>query len=56
LLVVGIGFCSPILRRQISALESAIYRSLERRGTAIGIILAVVAVAIVALMVTKPTV
>jgi uncharacterized membrane protein len=60
LVAVGLGFYSPILRRQISALESggagtATYQSLERRGTAIGIILAVVAVAIVVLMVTKPT-
>jgi uncharacterized membrane protein len=60
LLVVGLGVYTPTLRRQIATFESEgpdseTYRSLATRGTAVGIVLAVVAIAIVFLMVTKPT-
>jgi uncharacterized membrane protein len=60
LLVVGLGVYTPTLRRQIAAFESEGpgsegYRRLAARGTMVGIVLAVVAIAIVFLMVTKPT-
>ncbi len=60
LLVVGLGVYTPTLRNQIGALEAAgpespEYRDLANRGTLVGILLAVVAVTIVFLMVTKPT-
>ncbi len=61
LLIVGFGVYTPTLRRQISLLESAgptsaDYLALASRGRITGIFLAVVALAIVFLMVTKPAV
>lgn len=60
LLVGAAGFYSPTLRRQIAALESsgpssAEYLALSRRGTVVGIVLAVLVLIIEFLMVTKPT-
>jgi uncharacterized membrane protein len=60
LLVGAAGFYSPTLRRQIAILESlgptsAEYQSLSRRGTTVGIVLAVLVLIIEFLMVTKPT-
>lgn len=59
---VGLGLLvyTPTLRAQISALESsgagsAEFRALAKRGTTVGIVLGVDVVAIVFLMVTKPT-
>jgi uncharacterized membrane protein len=59
---VGLGLLvsTPTLRAQISALESpgagsAEFRALAKRGTTVGIVLAVDVAAIVFLMVTKPT-
>jgi uncharacterized membrane protein len=59
LVLVGLLGYTPTLRRQIQSLESEgadspTYRALARRGTFLGIILAVLAVAIVFLMVVKP--
>lgn len=56
---VGLAGYTPTLRRQIASLdadgpESPIYRTLAARGTALGIVLAVLVVLIVFLMVTKP--
>jgi uncharacterized membrane protein len=60
LIAVGVFVYSPTLRKQIHVIEahgpqSATYRRLSTRGTVVGIMLAVVVVAIVFLMVTKPT-
>lgn len=60
LIIVGLGMYTPSLRRQISIFESEgptsnNYRTAARRGTIIGAVLAVDAIAIVFLMVTKPT-
>ncbi len=60
-LVVGLGVYTPTLRKQIQVLDqkgasSAEYRQLSRRGTIVGIVLAVIVIAIVFLMVVKPTV
>lgn len=60
LLVVGIAFYTPTLRRQIAVLEQGgastpEYRALAGRGRALGLVLALVVVGIVALMVYKPT-
>ncbi|HKN80838.1 MAG TPA: DUF2269 family protein [Actinomycetota bacterium] len=59
---VGLGLFvyTPTLRAQISTLESSgagspEFRALAKRGTTVGIVLAVDVVAIVFLMVTKPT-
>jgi uncharacterized membrane protein len=57
---VGLGVYTPTLRRQLALIESEglsspDYRALSRRGTVIGIFLAVVVTLIVFLMVTKPT-
>jgi uncharacterized membrane protein len=59
-ILLGIGLYTPTLRRQIRVLEeegpqSEEYRWLSRRGTILGIVLAVLVVIIVALMVLKPT-
>ena len=59
-ILLGIGLYTPTLRRQIRVLEaegaqSEEYRWLSRRGTIVGIVLAVLVVIIVALMVLKPT-
>jgi uncharacterized membrane protein len=59
---VGLGLFvyTPTLRAQISALDasgagSPEFRALAKRGTTVGIVLAVDVIAIVFLMVTKPT-
>jgi uncharacterized membrane protein len=59
LVVVGLLGYTPALRRQIRLLEeegfsSPNYQAQARRGTIIGIILAVLAIGIVFLMVVKP--
>jgi uncharacterized membrane protein len=59
LVVVGLLGYTPALRRQIRLLEEAgfsspNYQAQARRGTIIGIILAVLAISIVFLMVVKP--
>ena len=59
-LVIGGLFYTPTLRKQIEVLQSqgrdsAEYQRLSARGTRLGIFLAVVVIAIVFLMVTKPT-
>jgi uncharacterized membrane protein len=59
-IVAGIAFYTPILKRQRALLEegradSDEYRRLANRSRAVGILLAVDVVAIVFLMVTKPT-
>jgi uncharacterized membrane protein len=59
-LVMAAAVYTPTLRKQIAVLEaegpdSAAYRRLSARGTVTGILLAVDVVAIVFLMVTKPT-
>ena len=56
---VGLGVYTPLLRKQLATIEaegpsSSEYRALSRRGTVIGIFLAIVVVTIVFLMVTKP--
>lgn len=60
LLVVGAFVYTPTLRKQIQLVDaegpaSDAYRRLANRGRVVGIMLAVVVVAIVFLMVTKPT-
>lgn len=60
LLAGGLMVYTPTLRRQIALVESGAsdtpeYASLARRGQTAGVILAVIVVAIVFLMVTKPT-
>jgi uncharacterized membrane protein len=60
LVLLGLGVYAPTLRRQIRVLEaegagSPGYRRLAARGTVVGIVLAVLAIATVFLMVTKPT-
>jgi uncharacterized membrane protein len=61
LIVLAVAVYSPTLRRQIAALEegggadSTEYRRLDRRGTVVGMTLAVVVLLIVFLMVTKPS-
>lgn len=60
LLVGGAGVYTPILKRQIAALDSEgpaseAFRRLSKRGMVVGIVLAAIVVAIVFLMVTKPT-
>ena len=59
---VGLGLLvyTPTLRAQIAALEtsgadSSQFQALAKRGTTVGIVLAVDVIAIVFLMVTKPT-
>lgn len=59
LLFVGLGFYTPTLRDQIRVLEtegpgSEEYQRLAARGRSLGILLAVIVVAIVFLMVVKP--
>jgi uncharacterized membrane protein len=59
LLFVGLGFYTPTLRDQIRVLESEgpgseEYQRLAARGRSLGILLAVIVIAIVFLMVTKP--
>ena len=59
LVLVGLGGYTPTLRRQIQLIESegsqsSNYQALARRGTLLGVILAILAIAIVFLMVVKP--
>src|SRR5512138_3901565 len=59
LVLVGLGGYTPTLRRQIQLLDregfqSPNYQALARRGTMLGIALAILAIAIVFLMVVKP--
>ena len=59
-ILLGAAIYTPTLRKQIAALEaegpaSVNYRALSRRGSIAGIVVAVLVVAIVFLMVTKPT-
>lgn len=63
LVLVALGFTvySPLLRRQIALVESAgsdsaEYRAAAGRGVTIGALLGVVVVAIIVLMVLKPTI
>jgi uncharacterized membrane protein len=60
LVVLGAAGYTPTLRKQIAVLEaegpgSAAYRRLASRGRALGITLAIIVIAIVFLMVMKPT-
>lgn len=60
LVVIGLGLYTPTLRKQIAIIEERgpgdpDYRALARRGTIVGIVLAVLVTGIVFLMVTKPT-
>jgi uncharacterized membrane protein len=60
LVAVGLGLYTPALRSQIKVLEtqgaaSEQYQRLAQRGTVVGAVLGVDALAIVFLMVTKPT-
>lgn len=60
LVVVGLFVYTPTLRRQIAVLsssgpDSAEFRSVSTRGTAIGMLIALDVLVIVFLMVTKPT-
>jgi uncharacterized membrane protein len=59
LVLIGIFGYTPTLNQQIQLLESQgpaspAYQAMARRGTTLGIVLAVVAVAIVFMMVVKP--
>jgi uncharacterized membrane protein len=59
LVLVGLAGYTPTLRRQIQLLESEgsqspNYQALARRGTTLGVVLGVLAIAIVFLMVVKP--
>lgn len=59
LVLIGLGGYTPTLRRQIQLLgsegaQSPNYQALARRGTILGIVLAILAIAIVFLMVVKP--
>jgi uncharacterized membrane protein len=59
-IILGIAFYTPLLKKQRKMLaegkrDSEDYRRLSNRGRSLGILLAVVVVAIVFLMVTKPT-
>jgi len=61
LLVVGVAVYSPTLRRQIALLDaagptSAEYLAAASRGRIVGIVLAVIVLAILFLMVVKPAV
>jgi uncharacterized membrane protein len=58
--ILGLLVYTPTLRNQIAVLESSgaastEFQALTRRGTALGIVLAVDVIVIVFLMVTKPT-
>jgi len=59
LVLLGLLGYTPTLRRQIKLLEdqgsaSPEYQAMARRGTALGIVTAILAIAIVFLMVVKP--
>jgi uncharacterized membrane protein len=58
-IILGYGFYTPTLRNQIKTLaasgaESAAYRRLAARGTALGITLGVIVLIILGLMIFKP--
>jgi uncharacterized membrane protein len=60
MVIVAVAFYSPILKKQIAAVASSGVRSpeaekLASRGQVVGILLALIALAIVFVMVTKPT-
>ena len=60
-IVLGYGVYTPTLSRQIRVLaasgaESAEFRRLGNRGTAVGITLAVLVLLILVMMVFKPTI
>lgn len=60
-IVLGIGFYTPALRRQIAAAEtsgpeSPEYQRAARRGTTVGVLVSVIVLAILFLMVVKPQV
>ncbi|HEY8180296.1 MAG TPA: DUF2269 family protein [Candidatus Limnocylindria bacterium] len=60
LVILGFAVYSPILRRQIAAVESAgpdsdEYREIAGRGTRVGALLGAIVFVIIALMVLKPT-
>lgn len=59
LVIIGGAFYTPTLRKQIAALEqggrSAEFEALSRRGTVLGIVLAILTLGILYLMVFKPT-
>lgn len=59
--VIGFAVYSPLLRRQIAAIESAgpesaEYRALAGRAGGLGVLLVAIVVVIVGLMVLKPTI
>lgn len=59
-ILLGLGLYTPTLRRQIQVLEtegpqSEEFRWLSRRGTILGVVLAILVIVIVGLMVLKPT-
>lgn len=59
IVVLGFAYYSPLLRRQIEALDahgadSSQYRSVAARATQVGLLLSVIVIVIVFLMVTKP--
>lgn len=59
-MVIGLVGYTPVLRKQIRAVEevgpaSPEFRRLSRRGQVLGGVLAVLTIAIIFLMVTKPT-
>ena len=59
LVLIGLAGYTPTLRQQIQLLDSEglnspNYQALARRGTMLGIVLAILAIAIVFLMVVKP--
>jgi uncharacterized membrane protein len=59
-ILLGVGLYTPTLRRQIQVLEaegpgSEEFQWLSRRGTILGIVLAILVIIIVGLMVLKPT-
>jgi uncharacterized membrane protein len=57
--LIGIAVFAPALRRQLAEAErdpgSVAYRAAERRSNALGVVTVVIALIIVALMVTKPS-
>jgi uncharacterized membrane protein len=61
MLILGIGFYTPTLRKQIQVLEtqgadSEAYRQLSSRGTIAGIVVMIPVLLILLLMIFKPTV
>ena len=61
MLIIGVGFYTPALRRQIQVLEaegadSPEFKKLARRSTLVGIILMIPVLLILILMIFKPTI